>query len=47
MSKCPRRSTTSHDSNVSDLNLFKYAFNVIQNLEADALQFYSMVLIFC
>ena len=31
----------------TDLNLFKYAFNVIQNWEADALQFYSMVLIFC
>ena len=31
----------------TDLNLFKYAFNVIQHLEMDALQFYSMVLIFC
>ena len=31
----------------TDLNLFKYAFNVIQNWETDALQFYSMVLIFC
>ena len=30
----------------TDLNLFKYAFNVIQNWETDALQFYSMVL-FC
>ena len=30
-----------------DLNLFKHAFNVIQNCERDALQFYSMVLIFC
>ena len=30
-----------------DLNLFKYAFNVIQNWEMDALQFYLMVLIFC
>ena len=29
----------------TDLNLFKYAFNVIQNCETDALQFYSMVLI--
>ena len=29
----------------TDLNLFKYAFNVIQNLNMDAL--YSMVLIFC
>ena len=26
--------------------VFKYAFNVIQNWETDALQFYSMVLIF-
>ena len=25
----------------TDLNLFKYAFNVIQNWETDALQFYS------
>ena len=31
----------------TDLNLFKYAFNVIQNWQTDALQFYSMVLIFC
>ena len=31
----------------SDLNLFKYAFNIIQTWETDALQFYSMVLIFC
>ena len=31
----------------TDLNLFKFAFNVIQNLETDALQFYSVVLIFC
>ena len=30
-----------------DLNLFKYAFNVIQNWEMNALQFYSMVPIFC
>ena len=30
----------------TDLNLFKYAFNVIQNWETDALQFYSKVLIF-
>ena len=29
----------------TDLNLFKYAFNDIQNWETDALQFYSMVLI--
>ena len=32
--------------NFSDLNLFKYAFSVIQNWEMDALQFYFMVLIF-
>ena len=30
----------------TDLNLFKYAFNVIQNWETDASQFYSKVLIF-
>ena len=30
-----------------DLNLFKYVFNVIQNWETDALQFYLMVRIFC
>ena len=30
----------------TNLSLFKYAFNVIQNWEADVLQFYSMVLIF-
>ena len=30
----------------TDLNLFKYVFNVIQNWETDALQFYSMVPIF-
>ena len=32
----------------TDLNLFKYAFSDIQNYmhETDALQFYSMVLIF-
>ena len=40
--KCPRRSKTSHGS-----NLFKYAFNVIQNCETYALQFYPMVPIFC
>ena len=32
---------------VIDLNLFKYAFKVIQNWEMDALEFYSMTLIFC
>ena len=32
---------------ITDPNLFKYAFNVIQNWNTDALQFYSMVLIFC
>ena len=31
----------------TDLNLFKYVFNVIQNWETDALQFYSMEPIFC
>ena len=31
----------------TDLNLFKYAFSVMQNWEMDALQFYSMVPIFC
>ena len=30
----------------TDLNLFRYAFNDIQNWETDALQYYSMVLIF-
>ena len=30
----------------TDLNLLEYAFNVIQNRETDALQFYSMVLFF-
>ena len=30
----------------TDLNLFKYVFNVIQNWNMDALQFYSMVLFF-
>ena len=30
-----------------DLNLFKYVFNVIQDWEMDALQFFSVVLIFC
>ena len=32
---------------VTDLNLFKYAFNVIQYWNMDALQFFTMVLIFC
>ena len=31
----------------TDLNLFKCAVNVIQNWEMDALQLFSMVLIFC
>ena len=31
----------------TDLNLFEYAFIVIQKWEMDALQFYQMVLIFC
>ena len=30
----------------TNLNVFKYVFNVIQNRNMDALQFYSMVLIF-
>ena len=30
-----------------NLNLFKHAFNVIQNWETNALQFYSMLHIFC
>ena len=30
----------------TDINLFKYAFNVIQNWNMDALQFYLMVLMF-
>ena len=30
----------------TDLNLFKYAFNVIKNWETYALQFYSMVPVF-
>ena len=30
----------------TDLKLLEYASNVIQNWETDALQFYSMVLIF-
>ena len=31
----------------TDLNLFKYVFNAIQNRETDALQFHLMLLIFC
>ena len=31
----------------TDLNLLKYVFDVIQNWETDALQFYPMVLSFC
>ena len=30
----------------TDLNLFKFVFNVNKNWETDALQFYSMVLFF-
>ena len=30
-----------------DLNLLKYAFNVVQNWNTDALQSYSMVHMFC
>ena len=32
---------------LTGLNLFKYAFNVIQNWNTDALHFYLRVLIFC
>ena len=32
--------------NFTDLNLFKYSFNVIQNWETNVLQFYSMGLLF-
>ena len=43
-------SQASHDiagfEHFIDLNLFKYAFNVIQKWETDALQFYSIVLLF-
>ena len=31
----------------TDLNLLKYVFDVIQNWETDALQFYPVVLSFC
>ena len=31
---------------ITDLNLFKYAFNLIQNWQMDALQIHLMVLIF-
>ena len=31
---------------ITDLNLFKYAFNLIQNWQMDALQIHFMVLIF-
>ena len=31
----------------TDLNLFTYVFDVIQNWDTDTLQFYSIVLIFC
>ena len=31
----------------TNLNVFEYVFSVIQNRNMDALQFYSMVLIFC
>ena len=31
----------------TDINLLAYVFNVIQNWEMDALQIYSIVLIFC
>ena len=31
---------------ITDLNLFKFAFNLIQNWQMDALQIHLMVLIF-
>ena len=31
----------------TDINLLAYVFNVIQNWEMDALQFYLIALIFC
>ena len=31
----------------TDLNLLEYTFNLIQNWEMDAVQFFSMMLIFC
>ena len=44
-SKCPKHSTTSHGSNVSQIQTcLKYVFNV--NLETDVLKSYSMVLFF-
>ena len=46
-SKCRRRSDIPRFERFTDLNLFKYAFYVIQNWNMDAVQFYSMVLIFC
>ena len=46
-SKCRRHSDIAWFECFTDLNMFKYAFNVIQNWNTDALQFYSMVLIFC
>ena len=45
LSKCPKHSTTSHGSNVSQIQTcLKYVFNV--NLETDVLKSYSMVLFF-
>ena len=47
LSKCPKHSTTSPSWNVSQIEtLLKYAFNVIQNWETYALQFYSKIPIF-
>ena len=46
-SKCRRHSDIAWFECFTDLNLFKYAFNVIQNWNTDALQFYSMALICC
>ena len=49
--KAIEMSQASHDiawfKTFTDPNLFKRAFNVIQNWNMDNLQFYSMVLIFC
>ena len=45
--KCPGVHDITRFERSTDLNLFKYMFNVIQNWETDSLQFYTMVLIFC
>ena len=47
---CQKMSQVFHNiarlEHFTDLNLFKYLFNVIQKWATDALQFYSMLLIF-